>query len=382
MEDVIFTKETPLPKMKRVKGQREVKLSEAASLAPIQEREVDVQPDFDTMTPVQLAEFICKYSYVSDLIKSSLIGEEMRFLAKDRVCAEIAVRSKSELQAYAKSLGVVRIDATPTSRNAQRALDILEKQYVSDTSFGGRLLEEMAGVLYFLKTHKNTCAPIGGLLEWYCEQRPDGTCKGRLWTPPMFEELFQQCMRNDSVRFIFGLLSMSLKDASHANAWIYDKHDNSVEWFEPHGSRATDASSILSGVSAMYDHLRRYFHDTFGIEHFYTPNEFCPHIGIQSLQAREADVRLFDPGGFCAACGRKRKHSQFRYVQSLPVTRSSSTASSWLHLYNLSDAGCRHLGKVPSSICRRLLLTGILSTREDSSLTRRSSRVATGRSIP
>ena len=204
-------------------------------------------------------------------------------------------------ESAAESLGVVpmEIDWTPEE------LNLLHKMDVGSTSFSGIPFNTIAGLLYFLKTHRHACSPLGGVsstgskihledfeLCWMC----NGTkaCDWKLHVPDNFVESFKNCLRHASSRFIFGLIHMEDTDSAHANAWLYDKFDNSVEFFEPHGW----SGSKSFNVNAMYDRLQKFFVDNFNVRSVSRPYDFCPSIGIQKLQSRER--KQLDLG-YCAA---------------------------------------------------------------------------------
>jgi hypothetical protein len=218
-------------------------------------------------------------------------------------------------------------------------LDLLFTPSVDTTSWSGDNINTFAGLLYLLRKYPNTCVSMDvyefekrrGIhmmgrpyfMRWICEN-PEGLgeldprktpdpepnsrmkkCKRKLIYPDNFVEKFEKCKDKPHVRYIIGFIAINhyYPPSGHINAFLYDKKDNSIEVFEPHGSRKAskfDSEEYANGL--------RSFFKTLGIKDkdIYIDNEFCPLVSFQSIQTEEIDkdeseLLETDPYGFCQA---------------------------------------------------------------------------------
>lgn len=174
-----------------------------------------------------------------------------------------------------------------------------------------------AMLIYLLSKYSHICVPIGtertenrlsrGELIWDCKFRyGGGKCKRYVRAPKDYAERFANCLSNESVRFIIGKLSLRYPTSkksdknSHANAYIYDKQDNSVEIFEPNGG--TD-DTWYDGTQYVEETTK--FFKSLGVENVYHTQDFCPNLGFQVRQGQEVRDKpvdeILNPPGYCAA---------------------------------------------------------------------------------
>lgn len=238
--------------------------------------------------------------------------------------------------------------------------DILEHETMVDTSWSGDRINMFAGLTYLLRNYPNTCFSMdvyipGTItsnnsssrssnsgsaessenskdpsvphslpryrqtpyyLSWIClspdgdseldptiypDPNPDSVmkkCLRKLIYPEDFVQKFNACKNNPAVRFIIGFIDIRhyYPRSGHVNAFLYDKMDNSVEVFEPHGSRK--ASKFDSDE---YAEALRSFFNSIGIKDGDIYMDFCPAISFQSLQFDEPEsvIHESDPYGFC-----------------------------------------------------------------------------------
>lgn len=200
-------------------------------------------------------------------------------------------------------------------------VDILEKEYVDETSWSGDLLGVLAGLTYYLKKYPNTCFPIKvfqpgqgynlhPFIKYNCYNKDKierktvyetaeeaQNCRRLLEIPHGFENGFRKCQANPNIRFIIGLIRIIYYYpllSGHTNAFIYDKNDNSIEVFEPHGSRPASRFSDVEYQNA----LNVYFKNELKVSNIFY-NDFCPAFSFQSLQVQEEVQLETDPFGFC-----------------------------------------------------------------------------------
>lgn len=197
---------------------------------------------------------------------------------------------------------------------SKKLIDLLEKETTRSTSFIGDQLNSYAAYYYFVTKYPNSCLAAVTFtmfpnkkyvsrfsIEWTCEFI-ENKCRRYLHIPNLFESAFQRCLDNPNVRFIFGEISLRYHDDtkagdSHANSFVYDKLDNSIEIFEPWGKREYD-NKLFYDSDAFNEAITRYFQKTFGVDKVYT--DFCPAISFQLLE--EKNMRLpTDAPGFCNA---------------------------------------------------------------------------------
>ncbi len=248
----------------------------------------------------------------------------------DAELAQYIEQTESRLPNYKATLQTVppvALDGTEASvsfnttsnagfRDELQKLNVLFNAETSNvaktTSFEGSELNEYASLLYLLKKYKSTCSPIaiediyGSIIQWRCAFIKK-KCKRFLSVSPNFYRVFKQCLANNNVRFVIGLIRLENKTGekdntdAHANAYIYDRRDNSMEIFEPNGYIESNIEKWFD-ADEFYTQLEQQFRRNLPIREFHRPGDFCPRISFQYAQSIEQGARVVsDPGGFCAA---------------------------------------------------------------------------------
>lgn len=158
--------------------------------------------------------------------------------------------------------------------------------------YRGYMYNEIAGMFYFIQKYPNDCAIVQkdqyGFLDtikWYAKEED-------LKIPFDFKESFNKCKNK---RFAFGLITLkSETHGAHANSFIYDRYDNSIEIFEPHGEFVFP---IEYKINKFYSEISTLALDHLGVDKIYLPENFCPNIGLQVRQEFE-----LTSGGFSGFC--------------------------------------------------------------------------------
>jgi hypothetical protein len=205
-------------------------------------------------------------------------------------------------------------DANINTIDAQQLNFLTSREDFTYTQFRGTDLDVLFGFIYLFQKHKNGCMPlkiqirpheqlyfnIG--INWLCHK---GVRK--LLIPPEIPKNFRKCKKKEGVEFIFILLTFAHlyncklrnnKNEYHANILIYNKSDNTIERFEPHGcivesDQWYEAKEFDKAFAKISNKL---------FDANYKPACLsCPYIGFQGLQETEELKKYGDPGGFCAA---------------------------------------------------------------------------------
>jgi len=94
-------------------------------------------------------------------------------------------------------------------------------------------------------------------------------------------------------------IGIELNDQAHANILIYDKVNNSMERFEPHGN--TYPRNFNYFPNKLDNILKIYFSSIFFKLNYINIKKILPKIGFQTLELLEhsKNKQLGDPGGFC-----------------------------------------------------------------------------------
>lgn len=113
------------------------------------------------------------------------------------------------------------------------------------------------------------------------------------------EEISKFKLDNDKNFYIIPI-GIELEDKAHANILIYDKKNNSMERFEPHGN--TYPRNFNYFPNKLDNLLKTYFSNIFFKLNYINIKEILPKIGFQTIELLEhsKNKQLGDPGGFCA----------------------------------------------------------------------------------
>ena len=116
--------------------------------------------------------------------------------------------------------------------------------------------------------------------------------QNKIVVPPTVLKSFQSCIKGQSRFVVIDLYIIStIKQLAHSNMLVYDRLSHSLERFEPHGGIYSD----------MDNQIQKFFMEKNLIHHYYSPLEYCPFLGWQSIQSAEKLKNKTDPGGFCMA---------------------------------------------------------------------------------
>lgn len=114
-------------------------------------------------------------------------------------------------------------------------------------------------------------------------------------------KLFELCKNKRFIMIPFGF--SCLKNGGHANYLIYDRHDNSLERFEPYGKSKRDCTNPYN----IDIKIKKLFQDNLGVDFikkYYKPLDFMPMKSFQSLQEDEDEMSENNDNGnsgYCAA---------------------------------------------------------------------------------
>jgi len=126
---------------------------------------------------------------------------------------------------------------------------------------------------------------------------------------PWFLNSIKNCL-NKTDRFVIGILALKVKGGHHANALIFDKKNNTLSRFEPHGSN-TKAYNYKHADESMKAFLnRKDLINKIGKWHYLSSTIACP-TGPQTKEGRHYYQKkmgkvfgrkvVIEAGGFCAA---------------------------------------------------------------------------------
>lgn len=201
-----------------------------------------------------------------------------------------------------------------------------------NVGFPAAILIEM---LYLLRTHKNICLISSEIkharfdsssVDWFCAENlmmkyePGIPMKDIVYqdserilkVPRKFADLFRQCLKNSTIRFI--LLPLRLVNDTckspdimhglqHANMLLYDRKTRILERFEPWGfSNNFDNHKfdVVFGKWILQKDL------DLPVEWYLGATEFCPRVSFQKLQEEESVPAFLEyktpniVNGFCS----------------------------------------------------------------------------------
>jgi hypothetical protein len=94
-------------------------------------------------------------------------------------------------------------------------------------------------------------------------------------------------------------LGIEIREGSHAGYLIYDKNNNEIERFEPHG--ATTPPGLYYNPNLLDEILESKFKTIDETIKYIKPKEYLPKVGFQLMDISENKKRkIGDPSGFCA----------------------------------------------------------------------------------
>jgi len=196
-------------------------------------------------------------------------------------------------------------------------LKIQENMYVSHCRFIGITIDILSGMLYLKKKFNN----LGVLLQFpltineklsnfYQTMAIDLSYKidfinfqiywvyQKIFYPSYFEFIFNKNMQDNDINFIVIPLGIENDIGAHANILIVDKHNKTIERFEPYGIYPPKE---LNYNDLTLDNLLENKFSSFNLKYI-KPIDYLPKIGFQILENLETPTcnQIGDPNGFCA----------------------------------------------------------------------------------
>ncbi len=136
-------------------------------------------------------------------------------------------------------------------------------------------------------------------------------------------------------RFYVIPIGIELGDQAHANILIYDKVNNTIERFEPHGN--TYPRNFNYFPNKLDNILKSYFSNIFFKLNYVNIKKILPKIGFQTLELLEhsKNKQLGDPGGFCGVWCIWYAYNRIKY-REIDNTKLSIKLIQKINLNNLS----------------------------------------------
>lgn len=122
----------------------------------------------------------------------------------------------------------------------------------------------------------------------------------KIFYPNNLEEQIDTFKSDKNKNFYIIPIGIELHDKAHANILIYDKQNNSMERFEPHGN--TYPRNFNYFPNRLDNLLKNHFSYIFSKLNYVNIKNILPKIGFQTLELLEhsKNKQIGDPGGFCA----------------------------------------------------------------------------------
>lgn len=220
-----------------------------------------------------------------DVIKHLIINNKINYPTKLRTyCLEID---------DFKSLSKLNLFYTGTRIDILFGLIYLLKHFNIETSISDNFHknEEIENYYLNVKNVKLTKDFFNFEIIW------DGY---KILYPNNLTEKINDFKLDDSKNFYIIPIGIELEDNAHANILIYDKKNNSMERFEPHGN--TYPRNFNYFPNKLDNLLKDYFSNIFLKLNYINIKDILPKIGFQTLELLEhsKNKQLGDPGGFCA----------------------------------------------------------------------------------
>ena len=162
------------------------------------------------------------------------------------------------------------------------------------------------GMLYLLDTYPESCVAIHSIvfeekkinyydydLTWY-ENIKDFVIPSGFWSS------IKKCLEKRSNFILIPFTFRCINRSAHSNFLIYDSKRKELERFEPNGFISDNCFNPPNLEEKLADLLNSNVQVDM-VKKVYAPLSFCPRISFQSLQHREREKQIGDPGGFCAA---------------------------------------------------------------------------------
>jgi ankyrin repeat protein len=257
--------------------------------------------------------FISKMSS-EDKSKLKSVLELKKMDTENDVCSSIV---KTQLKKMINSNEQQICSKSFPSQQGNICIKISEGTVLPTCTFTGSTIDVIIGLLYLLKKYPDACSTFpptfkenDDLCRFYKSMGivVNSRCEflnfeivwvhQNLYLSNDFFHNYKKCLNNEAKRFIIIPIGIELKNGSHANYLIYDKQNNELERFEPHGSHAPYGFNYNS---AMLDSVLESRFSEYSKMTYITPSSYSPKIGFQLFDISEKNKkRIGDPGGFCA----------------------------------------------------------------------------------
>lgn len=185
-------------------------------------------------------------------------------------------------------------------------------------TFTGSTIDILIGLIFLLKKYPDACSTIsknftenkelckfyksiGIIMNTHCEFLNFEIIwvYHKLYLIDEFYDNFKKCLNKKDKKYIIIPLGIEMREGSHANYLIFDKQNNEIERFEPHGSSAP--TGLNYNPNLLDDILENRFKELVPNAKYIRPSDFLPKIGFQIMDVGERYKRkIGDPGGFCA----------------------------------------------------------------------------------
>lgn len=240
--------------------------------------------------------------------------KELKEIAKRRGIVGYSTLNKAELERLVKRKKSPVKKMSPKKKTTKYKSPLINlasapKKFKAKKFAGVDVIDTYASILYLGELFKDECIIIPHsnknkfkisknanfhdiTLTW------DEKTKS-MWEPVNFWNYVRECYKSTK-RFIMIPFGFECKKASdsHANFLIYDKKENSLERFEPHGQFPYD-SCMRKDID---DYIKNLFKENLNSKlKYYKPVDYLPKKGFQSIQERERKFGegQYDLRGYC-----------------------------------------------------------------------------------
>jgi ankyrin repeat protein len=185
------------------------------------------------------------------------------------------------------------IKKTNVSYPINQKFDLQLNNNSCSCSYFGDNLDLNIGLLELQKKFKSITIMFNKSQQLYYDDNEIIWMDNKLKVPKHLKQTFETC----SSYFVI-LIGIVLKQSNHTNILLYDKSNNTIERFEPHGSTYPINYNYNPGL--LDDQLKLLF-NSFKTVEYITPGDYLPKIGFQSFDSCEYKCKYInDPLGFCS----------------------------------------------------------------------------------
>jgi hypothetical protein len=231
--------------------------------------------------------------------------KELKNLAKKKGIKGYYKMRKDELEIVLKLNKKGKKTKSPNKSSSPRInLVSAPKKFKTKKFAGVDSIDTYASMLYLAELFKDECIiiphsddnkfKISKNAEFHDITLTWDEKSNLLWEPVNFWKYIREC-DNSTKRFIMIPFGFECKKTSnsHANFLIYDKYENTLERFEPHGQFKYD-SCMRKDID---DNIKNVFKENFNSKIKYLkPIDYLPKKGFQTIQENED---MYDLAGYC-----------------------------------------------------------------------------------